>query len=85
MTSIDPTFYQLFPPPARKYGISREVVPFILTNQMVKAMNGVQSDLFKKFGDLVARSLLVLRRNVGVLASLFEMVDSKTIQTTLDQ
>ncbi len=76
MTSIDPTFYQLFPPLPRKYGISREVVPFILTNQMVQAMNGIQSDLFKKFADLVARSLLVLRRNVDVLVSLLEMVFS---------
>ncbi|KNC53878.1 uncharacterized protein AMSG_12293 [Thecamonas trahens ATCC 50062] len=63
----------------KKFGISRERTPFVLTPDMVHVMGGKDSAGFAEFVSICCRAYNVLRRHSNMLINLFAMMVSTGI------
>jgi len=57
-----------------KYGIKREKAPFVFTPAFAEVLGGVNGKWFKEFEVLACRCLLILRKNAGLIITLFSLM-----------
>jgi hypothetical protein len=57
-----------------KYGVKREKAPFVFTPSFAEVMGGPNGALFKEFEQLACQCLLILRKNAGLIITLFSLM-----------
>ena len=57
-----------------KMGFKREKAPFVFTPAFAEILDGPRSETFKAFENLCCKCLLILRKNAGLLVTLFSLM-----------